>query len=103
MSITTIFTSIVTILASIEQVNTPFVLKIVNKQLIFYLFFPVRAIKGQEDVTIRVSDQGGGIPRRMTDTIFEYLYTTAPTPQLTSSCDVPNNPGMGMPAPIAGE
>ena len=69
----------------------------------FLPLFSVRAIKGQEDVTIRVSDQGGGIPRRMTDTIFEYLYTTAPTPQLTSSCDVPNNPGMGMPAPIAGE
>merc|ERR1711976_964406 len=34
--------------------------------------------------------------------IFEYLYTTAPTPQLTSSCDVPNIQGMGMPAPIAG-
>ena len=56
-------------------------------------------------MTIRVSDQGGGIPRRMTDTLFEYLYTTAPTPAITTSCDTPsgmNNPGMGQPAPIAG-
>ena len=52
-------------------------------------FISVRAIKGTEDVTIRVSDQGGGIPRRMTDTLFEYLYTTAPTPAITSSVDMP--------------
>ena len=59
-------------------------------QLIIYLFcFSVRAIRGSQDVTIRVSDQGGGIPRRMTDTLFEYLYTTAPTPALTSSVDMP--------------
>jgi len=62
----------------------------------------IRAIKGHEDVTIRVSDQGGGIPRRKTDLLFEYLYTTAPTPQLLSSCDMPGNFGMGTPAPIAG-
>ena len=62
----------------------------------------VRAIKGHEDVTIRVSDQGGGIPRRKTDLLFEYLYTTAPTPQLLSSCDMPGNIGMGTPVPIAG-
>lgn len=63
----------------------------------------VRAIKGQEDVTIRVSDQGGGIPRRMTDTLFEYLYTTAPTPALTSSAEMPSNMGgMGQAAPLAG-
>ena len=59
-------------------------------QLMVYLFwFSVRAIRGSQDVTIRVSDQGGGIPRRMTDTLFEYLYTTAPTPAITSSVDMP--------------
>ena len=57
-----------------------------------HFLISVRAIKGTEDVTIRVSDQGGGIPRRMTDTLFEYLYTTAPTPAITSSVDMP--PGM---------
>jgi len=63
----------------------------------------IRAIKGTEDVTIRVSDQGGGIPRRMTDTLFEYLYTTAPTPAITSSVDMPPGMGgMGSHAPLAG-
>ena len=70
--------------------------------MFYIIFFSVRAIKGAEDVTIRVSDQGGGIPRKMTDTLFEYLYTTAPTPQFTSSCDVPSHSGIGTPAPIAG-
>ena len=59
-------------------------------ELMICLFlFSVRAIRGSQDVTIRVSDQGGGIPRRMTDTLFEYLYTTAPTPAITSSVDLP--------------
>jgi len=63
----------------------------------------IRAIKGEEDVTIRVSDQGGGIPRRMTDTLFEYLYTTAPTPAITSSTEMPHHSAsMGQPAPLAG-
>ena len=57
--------------------------------MIFLFWFSVRAIRGSQDVTIRVSDQGGGIPRRMTDTLFEYLYTTAPTPAITSSVDLP--------------
>jgi len=62
----------------------------------------IRAIRGSQDVTIRVSDQGGGIPRRMTDTLFEYLYTTAPTPALTSSVDMPGQMQMGSAAPLAG-
>ena len=64
--------------------------------------FSVRAIKGQEDVTIRVSDQGGGFPHRMTDTLFEYLYTTAPTPAITSSAEMPGVSGMVSAAPLAG-
>jgi len=62
----------------------------------------IRAIRGSQDVTIRVSDQGGGIPRRMTDTLFEYLYTTAPTPAITSSVDLPGQTQMGSAAPLAG-
>ena len=65
------------------------VLSSFKKIITFSFFLPVRAIKGVEDVTIRVSDQGGGIPRRMTDTLFEYLYTTAPTPAITSSTELP--------------
>lgn len=63
----------------------------------------VRAIKGVEDVTIRVSDQGGGIPRRLKDQLFEYLYTTAQTPALTTSTEAPGGSiGMAGPAPLAG-
>ncbi len=42
----------------------------------------VTVIKSPEDLTIRVSDRGGGIPRRLIDRAFHYLYTTAPNPEL---------------------
>jgi hypothetical protein len=47
----------------------------------------VFAVKGQEDVTIHVRDRGGGIPRRLIGSIFEYLYTTA-NPVITSSTEI---------------
>jgi len=39
--------------------------------------------KGEHDVSIRVSDQGGGIPRHITDHLFHYLFSTAPRPSMT--------------------
>ena len=48
----------------------------------------VLVCKGKEDVTIRISDRGGGIPRSLRENIFEYLYTTAPNPILTSSAEI---------------
>lgn len=33
--------------------------------------------ESNEDVVIRISDQGGGIPRGLTDKVFSYLFTTA--------------------------
>ncbi|KAH6757925.1 pyruvate dehydrogenase kinase [Perilla frutescens var. hirtella] len=43
---------------------------------------PVRIIvaDGEEDVTIKVSDEGGGIPRSGLPKIFTYLYSTAKNP-----------------------
>ncbi|KAE8702173.1 agamous-like MADS-box protein AGL80-like [Hibiscus syriacus] len=43
---------------------------------------PVRIIvaEGIEDVTIKISDEGGGIPRKGLPKIFTYLYSTAKTP-----------------------
>lgn len=43
---------------------------------------PVRIIvaDGLEDVTIKVSDEGGGIPRSGLPSIFTYLYSTAKNP-----------------------
>ncbi|CAG7834893.1 unnamed protein product, partial [Allacma fusca] len=37
-------------------------------------------VSGKEDVTIKISDRGGGIPRRNTDLLFHYMYSTAPKP-----------------------
>ena len=42
--------------------------------------FPVRRVvvaEGGEDVTIKVSDEGGGIPRSGMPRIWTYLYSTA--------------------------
>ena len=36
--------------------------------------------EGLEDVTIKVADEGGGIPRSGTERIWTYLYTTADLP-----------------------
>nr|AQZ26746.1 pyruvate dehydrogenase kinase [Aurelia sp. 1 GW-2014] len=36
--------------------------------------------KGQEDLTIQVSDRGGGISRNRIEQLFMYHYTTAPQP-----------------------
>jgi len=55
-----------------------------------FTYFIVFAVKGQEDVTIQVCDRGGGIPRKLIKTIFQYLYTTA-SPVLTSSHEVKVN------------
>lgn len=43
---------------------------------------PVRVIiaGGSEDVTIKIEDEGGGIPRSGMNRIWTYLYTTAPQP-----------------------
>ncbi|CAK9158038.1 unnamed protein product [Ilex paraguariensis] len=43
---------------------------------------PIRIIvaDGLEDVTIKVSDEGGGIPRSGLPKIFTYLYSTAQNP-----------------------
>ncbi|CAG9463186.1 unnamed protein product [Pedinophyceae sp. YPF-701] len=43
---------------------------------------PIRVVvaEGSEDITIKVSDEGGGIPRSGLPRIWTYLYTTARTP-----------------------
>jgi len=43
---------------------------------------PIRVViaGGEEDITIKVSDEGGGIPRRDIGRIWTYLYSTAQSP-----------------------
>jgi len=45
---------------------------------------PVQVLvaKGKQDVTIKISDQGGGIPHKVTTRMFHYLYSTAPRPAM---------------------
>ncbi|KAL8141446.1 hypothetical protein V2J09_014478 [Rumex salicifolius] len=60
---------------------------------------PVRIIvaDGLEDVTIKVSDEGGGIPRSGLPRIFTYLYSTAENP-----LEVNTELGMGEMVTMAG-
>ena len=48
---------------------------------------PIRIIiaDGKEDVTIKVSDEGGGIPRSGLPLIWTFMYTTAGEPDLIES------------------
>lgn len=58
----------------------------------------VTIVKGKEDICVKMSDQGGGIPRSQVDQLFKYMYSTAPQPP-KSKTDLPlvplagNNPG----------
>ncbi|GIL88266.1 hypothetical protein Vretimale_14143 [Volvox reticuliferus] len=60
---------------------------------------PIQVVvaEGLEDVTIKVSDQGGGIPRSGLQRIWTYLYTTARSPLPDVDIDSTN-----MPAVLAG-
>ena len=50
---------------------------------------PIRIIivDGVQDVTIRISDEGGGIKRKNLDQVWSYLHTTAKSPPLLVSED----------------
>jgi pyruvate dehydrogenase kinase 2/3/4 len=53
--------------------------------------------EGNEDITIKISDEGGGIPRSGMPLIWTYMYTTAETPLLEHEQDMyPSRP------PLAG-
>uniref|UniRef100_A0A674CNQ0 Protein-serine/threonine kinase n=1 Tax=Salmo trutta TaxID=8032 RepID=A0A674CNQ0_SALTR len=53
----------------------------------------VRVSLGSEDLTIKISDRGGGVPLRKIERLFSYMYSTAPSP-----VDVDNSRN----APLAG-
>lgn len=54
-------------------------------------------VKGKEDITIRITDYGGGIPVAKIPLVFKYMYTTAPKPVIES--DIYTH---GTNAPLAG-
>ncbi|KAK9473408.1 mitochondrial branched-chain alpha-ketoacid dehydrogenase kinase-domain-containing protein [Dipodascopsis tothii] len=63
-------------------------------------FPPVKLIvaEGNEDITIKISDEGGGIPRSAIPLVWTYMYTTV---QSTPSLD-PNFQETDFKAPMAG-
>lgn len=52
---------------------------------------PIRVLvtQGSEDVSIKITDRGGGIKRSLTDVLFNYMYSTAPKPSPTGHNTVP--------------
>jgi len=57
----------------------------------------VLVAKGEHDVSIRISDQGGGIPRHITDHMFQYLFSTAPRPSMSPTKAPLAGYGYGLP------
>jgi pyruvate dehydrogenase kinase 2/3/4 len=61
----------------------------------------VLIVKGREDVIIKVSDEGGGIPRSEIDKLFHYMYSTAPQPPSPDALDTTPLAGYGYGLPLS--
>ncbi|XP_053215508.1 pyruvate dehydrogenase (acetyl-transferring) kinase isozyme 1, mitochondrial isoform X2 [Podarcis raffonei] len=44
---------------------------------------------GNEDLTVKMCDRGGGVPLRKIDRLFNYMYSTAPRPRVETSRATP--------------
>ncbi|XP_029444786.1 pyruvate dehydrogenase kinase, isozyme 4 isoform X2 [Rhinatrema bivittatum] len=60
----------------------------------------VNVVLGKEDLTIKISDKGGGVPLRKIERLFSYMYSTAPTPVMDNSRNAPLA-GFGYGLPIS--
>ncbi|CAB1460995.1 unnamed protein product [Pleuronectes platessa] len=60
---------------------------------------PVKAkvTLGKEDLSVKISDSGGGVPLRKIDRLFNYMYSTAPTPSLEPGAVPLAGFGYGLP------
>lgn len=58
----------------------------------------VTVVNGREDISVKLSDRGGGIPRSQVDQLFKYMYSTAPKPSPSQMNTVPlAGYGYGLP------
>jgi pyruvate dehydrogenase kinase 2/3/4 len=57
--------------------------------------------KGRKDLTIKLSDQGGGIRRSELDLLFNYMYSTAPRPPSPDAADSTPLAGYGYGLPLS--
>lgn len=71
---------------------------------------PIRVVivDGATDVTIRISDEGGGIKRKQLDMVWSYLHTTATSPLIADAplgggggSNVPALAGYGVGLPLS--
>ncbi|XP_067266906.1 pyruvate dehydrogenase kinase, isozyme 4 [Chanodichthys erythropterus] len=60
----------------------------------------VRVSLGREDLTIKMSDRGGGVPLRKIERLFSYMYSTAPSPVTEDTRNAPLA-GFGYGLPIS--
>ncbi|XP_074856901.1 pyruvate dehydrogenase (acetyl-transferring) kinase isozyme 1, mitochondrial isoform X2 [Carettochelys insculpta] len=60
----------------------------------------VHVTLGKEDLTVKISDRGGGVPMRKIDVLFNYMYSTAPRPRVETSRATPLA-GFGYGLPIS--
>ncbi|XP_023041739.1 pyruvate dehydrogenase (acetyl-transferring) kinase isozyme 1, mitochondrial isoform X3 [Piliocolobus tephrosceles] len=65
-----------------------------------YPSIQVHVTLGNEDLTVKMSDRGGGVPLRKIDRLFNYMYSTAPRPRVETSRAVPLA-GFGYGLPIS--
>lgn len=57
--------------------------------------------KGRKDMTVKLSDQGGGIRRSQVDLLFNYMYSTAPLPPSPDAADTTPIAGYGYGLPLS--
>ncbi|EPX72867.1 pyruvate dehydrogenase kinase Pkp1 [Schizosaccharomyces octosporus yFS286] len=68
----------------------------------------VLVVKGEEDITIRISDRGGGFTRKDSSVVWSYMYTTAHetlsddyNDTMTAASSLPPMAGFGFGLPLA--
>uniref|UniRef100_A0A8C1M7S6 Protein-serine/threonine kinase n=1 Tax=Cyprinus carpio TaxID=7962 RepID=A0A8C1M7S6_CYPCA len=60
----------------------------------------VKVSLGREDLTVKMSDRGGGVPLRKIERLFSYMYSTAPSPVAENGRNAPLA-GFGYGLPIS--